>query len=527
MAEPMPVAIIIYGASGDLSQLKLVPAIYELAREGLLSEKFVLVGYARSTEKKDPTTKAVIGPMNDEQYRKDCVEAIRKHARNKPIDEALLQRLVQNIFYVSGGYDSPEDQARLARQLAELDKTHQTGGNRLFYVSTPPEAFKGIIKVLGEREKKGENGSGWSRLIIEKPFGTNLHTAQELNRLLYTYWREDQIYRIDHYLGKEVLQNILVMRFANAIFEPLWNHKYIDHVQITVSETLSADDRAGYYQSSGALRDMIQNHIFQLMALVAMEPPAVLDAQSIRDEKVKVYKSVRPIRPGRINDCCIRGQYGPGEYDKKGTKAPTAGWLKAKGVPPDSVTETFAAIKVHIDNWRWSGMPFYIRTGKCLARKLSEVVIRFKSPPLTLFQKQCESPVFPNDLIIRVQPDEGLSWRLNGKVPGGELNIKSVALDMNYKETFHAEPPEAYERLIADAIEGDATLFIRGDEAEAAWAVVDPIVAAWEKDKTPPEQYAPGSWGPQKAIDLIEKDGRRWLQSENADQPDPVIACAL
>src|SRR4051812_24231502 len=388
MAEPMPVAIIIYGASGDLSQLKLVPAIYELAREKLLSDKFVLVGYARSTEKKDPTTKQVIGPMNDEQYRKDCAEAIRKHARNKPVDEELLKRLMQNIFYVAGQYDSPDDQARLAEKLSQLDKTHQTGGNRLFYISTPPEAFEGIIQVLGEREVKHENGPGWSRVIIEKPFGVNLKTAKELNKLLYTYWREDQIYRIDHYLGKEVLQNIMVMRFANAIFEPLWNHKYIDHVQITVSETLSADDRAGYYQTSGALRDMIQNHIFQLMALIAMEPPAVLDAQSVRDEKVKVYKSIRPIRAGRAGDPVVRGQYGPGEYDNKGKKVATAGWLKAKGVPPDSVTETFAALKVHIDNWRWSGTPFYIRTGKCLAQKLSEVVIRFKSPPLTLFQTQ-------------------------------------------------------------------------------------------------------------------------------------------
>src|SRR5688572_11815106 len=297
MAEPMPVAIIIYGASGDLSQLKLVPAIYELAREKLLSEKFVLVGYARSTEKKDPTTKQVVGPMNDEQYRKDCVEAIRKHARNKPIDEELLKRIEQNVFYVAGGYDSPQDQARLAQKLADLDKTHQTGGNRLFYISTPPEAFEGIIKVLGEREVKHDNGSGWSRLIIEKPFGVNLKTAKELNELLYTYWREDQIYRIDHYLGKEVLQNILVMRFANAIFEPLWNHKYIDHVQITVSETLSADDRGGYYDKSGAMRDMIQTHIFQLMALVAMQPPAALVAQSRRDEPVKVSKSGTSIRP--------------------------------------------------------------------------------------------------------------------------------------------------------------------------------------------------------------------------------------
>jgi glucose-6-phosphate 1-dehydrogenase len=360
----------------------------------------------------------------------------------------------------------------------------------------------------------------------------NLKTAKDLNKLLYASWREDQIYRIDHYLGKEVLQNIMVMRFANAIFEPLWNHKYIDHVQITVSETLSADDRGGYYNTSGATRDMIQNHIFQLMALVAMEPPAALDAQSIRDEKVKVYKSCRPIRQSQVDHYAVRGQYGPGEYDgkdKSGKKAKVAtkGYLKADKVPPDSKTETFSAIKLYIDNWRWSGTPFYIRTGKCLAKKLSEVVIRFRSPPLTLFQKQCDSPVYPNDLIVRVQPEEGITWRLNGKVPGGEMNIKSVALDFFYKTTFDVEPPEAYERLIHDAIEGDPTLFIRGDEAEAAWRVIDPIEQGWAASPKPPEQYTPGSWGPQKAMDLIELDGRRWAQGTDGDQPEPIIACSL
>ena len=527
MATASPCAIVIFGASGDLSQLKLVPAIYELAREGLLPEKFVLVGYARSTEKKDPTTKKVVGPMNDEQYRKDCREAILKHARNKPVDEALLRRMEQNIFYVAGGYDSPEDHERLAKKLAELDKSHQTGGNRLFYISTPPEAFNDIITRLGEREKKGQNGPGWSRLIIEKPFGKDLKSAQALNKLLYTYWREDQVYRIDHYLGKETVQNLMVLRFANAIFEPIWNYKYIDHVQITVAESLSADDRAGYYETSGATRDMIQNHIFQLMALVAMEPPAALDATSIRDEKVKVYKSIRPLQPGHLDACCVRGQYGPGMYKKGKEMAETKGYLKARGVNPESRTETFSAIKVMIDNWRWSGTPFYIRTGKCLKDKLSEVAVRFRSPPLTLFQKQCESPVYPNDLIVHVAPHEGISWRLNGKVPGGEMIIKSVSLDMFYKETFKTEAPEAYERLIRDAIDGDPTLFIRGDEAEAAWRVIDPIEQGWAASKNPPHQYEPGSWGPQAAMDLIENDGRRWIQSTDAEHPEPIIACAL
>ena len=520
-----PCALVIFGASGDLAALKLVPAIYELAREKLLAEGFVLVGYARSTERTDKATGKKI-PMNDEQYRKDCYEAIKANARKKPIDEATWKRMEPNIFYLAGQYDSSEDHARLAAKLAELDQKHNTGGNRLFYISTPPDAFKGIIHCLGEREVMHENGPGYNRLIIEKPFGHDLDSAKELNALLHKSWREDQIFRIDHYLGKETVQNLMVMRFANSIFEPIWNYKYIDHVQITVAETLSTDDRAGYYQSSGALRDMIQNHIFQLMALVAMEPPYALDATSIRDEKVKVYKSIRPLKPDTIDHCCVRGQYGPGEYEKKGKRVPTLGWLKAKGVPPNSMTETFAAIKIYIDNWRWSGTPFYIRTGKCLADKLSEVTVRFRTPPQTLFATQCISQLYPNDLLIRVQPEEGISWRLNAKVPGGAMDIKSVALDFNYKSAFNVEAPEAYERLIYDSTQGDQTLFIRADETEAAWTVVDPIVRQWAQGKTPPEQYAPGTWGPQKAIDLIEQDGRQWLQSTDG-QSEPIVACAL
>ena len=384
MPTPVPCAIVIFGASGDLAQLKLIPAVYELCRERLVSDKFVLVGYARSKEKKDGT------PLTDEQYRRDCYDAIRKNARHQPIDESVWKRMEPNIFYVSGAYDSADDHARLAARLKELDKSHDTAGNRLFYVSTPPEVFEGIITCLGQRLSNAENPPGFQRIIIEKPFGRDLKSAQHLNSVLLKYFQEKQIFRIDHYLGKETVQNLMVMRFANSIFEPIWNYKYIDHVQITVSETLSADDRAGYYDKSGATRDMIQNHMFQLMALVAMEPPAALDAVSIRDEKVKVYKSVRPVRPSLVDAQAVRGQYGPGQFkDKSGFKT-TAGYLKARGVAPGSRTETFSAIKLFIDNWRWSGMPFYLRTGKCLPEKLSEIVVRFRSPPLTLFQKQCD-----------------------------------------------------------------------------------------------------------------------------------------
>ena len=519
MPNPVPCAIVIFGASGDLAQLKLIPAIYELCRERLVSDKFVLVGYARSKEKKDGT------PLDDAQYRKDCYDAIKKHARRQPIDESVWKRMEPNIYYISGSYDSPEDHARLASRLKQLDKNHDTGGNRLFYVSTPPEVFDGIITRLGERlTGSPDSASGFQRIILEKPFGHDLESAIHLNSLLLKYFQEKQVFRIDHYLGKETVQNLMVMRFANSIFEPIWNYKYIDHVQITVSETVSADDRAGYYDKSGATRDMIQNHIFQLMALVSMEPPAALDATSIRDEKVKVYKSVRPIRNNLVDAQTVRGQYGPGQYKDKSAMKPTPGYLKARGVPANSHTETFSAVKLFIDNWRWSGMPFYLRTGKCLPEKLSEIVVRFRSPPLTLFQKQCDD-VYPNDLVIRVQPEEGISWRLNGKVPGGAMVIKSVALDFLYKTAFKTEAPEAYERLLYDALLGDQTLFIRADEAEAAWRVIDPIEQTWAASPARPQEYAPNTWGPKAAMDLIEQDGRRWLHT--GDDEEPIIACSL
>jgi glucose-6-phosphate 1-dehydrogenase len=514
MPTPPSCAIVIFGASGDLAKRKLIPAIYDMAREKLLNEKSYIVGYSRS-------------PMSDEQFRTEWRQAIEQFARSKPIDQAIWKSLEPRIYYTQADYGSPEDHARVGATLSRLDaKFGNTSGNRLFYLATPPQAFEPIIQRLGERKlmaKEPPSAENWQRIIIEKPFGHDLKTARELNALLHRYFDEEQVFRIDHYLGKETVQNLMVMRFANSIFEPIWNYKYIDHVQITVSETLGVGARGGYYNTSGALRDMVQNHIFQLMALVAIEPPAALDARSIRDEKVKVYKSIRPLAPEHVQNFTVRGQYDAGSAAGQSTP----GYLHEKDVPQDSKTETFAALKLFIDNWRWSGTPFYIRTGKYLAEKLSEIVVRFRSPPLTLFQKQSESPVYPNDLVIRVQPDEGVSLRINGKVPGGQMNIKSVALDFLYKTTFNKEPPEAYERLIYDAMIGDQTLFIRGDEAEAAWAVIDPIEEGWSRSKSALEHYAPGSWGPQKAMNLIEDDGRRWLHVTNGDAPEPIIACAL
>ena len=511
-SSAQPCAIVIFGASGDLAKIKLIPAIYELLRERLLPDNFALVGYARTK-------------MSDDEFRTLCKESVAKFSRSAKkggVDDALLGRLLANTTYVAGQYGSVEDFKNLKGKLAEVDQRHGTQGNRLFYMSTPPEAFEPIVVGLGEAGLTQRHASQpFQRLIIEKPFGTDLATAKHLNEVLNRTLGEEQVFRIDHYLGKETVQNLMVLRFANSIFEPLWNHKYIDHVQITVSETVNADDRAGYYDKSGALRDMVQNHIFQLMALIAMEPPASLDAKSIRDEKTKVYQSIRPIRESQVDTYAIRGQYGAGEANNKRTD----GYLKAKGVAPESKTETFAALKLYIDNWRWSGTPFYIRTGKAMPQKLSEITIRFNSPPNALFQKQCETPVYPNDLIIKVAPEEGISWRINGKVPGGAMNIKPVAMDFAYADTFKVEAPEAYERLIYDAIVGDQSLFIRGDEAEAAWTVIDPIERGWAQSKAPPHAYTPGSWGPQKALDLIELDGRRWTYS--SAQESPIIACAV
>jgi glucose-6-phosphate 1-dehydrogenase len=507
MAAAHPCAIVIFGASGDLARRKLIPALYELAREKLLPEKFALVGFSRSD-------------LSDDAYRAECIDAINKFARTKPVDQTVLDVLAKQISYVRGDYGSSDDHTRLAKKLADLDKELGTAGNRLYYMSTPPNTFSPIIECLGQHVAPS-NGS-FTRVVIEKPFGRDLASARQLNQLLHHYFEEDQIFRIDHYLGKETVQNLMVMRFANSIFEPMWNYKYIDHVQITVSETLGVGSRGGYYDKSGATRDMVQNHIFQLMALVAMEPPISLDAASIRDEKVKVYKSVRPIAPSRANAFTVRGQYGPGE--SAGQK--TLGYLKEKDVKPDSKTETFVAMKLFIDNWRWSGMPFYLRTGKFLPEKLSEITIRFHHPPNTLFQKSSDMPIYPNDLVVRVQPEEGISWRLNGKVPGGQMNIKPVALDFLYRTTFNVEPPEAYERLIIDAMNGDQTLFIRGDEAEAAWSVIDPIEQGWAASGTAPLEYAPGQWGPAKAADLIEADGRRWMHCGDG-QPEPILACSL
>jgi glucose-6-phosphate 1-dehydrogenase len=520
---PNPCAIVIFGASGDLAKRKLLPALYELALQKLLDEKTYIIGFSRSS-------------MTDDAFRKEAKDAISTYARTQPFDEGIWRALEPRLFYIAADYAADEGHAKLTAKMADLDKQFGTPPNRMFYISTPPATFEPIIAGVGKQlaigrrqgERPGEGtpaaaALGWKRIIIEKPFGTDLASARALNASLLRNFKEEGVFRIDHYLGKETVQNLMVLRFANSIFEPIWNYKYIDHVQITVGETLGVEKRGGYYDKSGALRDMVQNHLFQLMALVAMEPPAGLDATNIRDEKVKVFRSVRPFDADHLDGQVVRGQYGPGMTGH----SKTPGYTNEEGVPHDSQTETFVALKLFIDNWRWSGTPFYLRTGKALPEKLSEVVVRFRSPPLTLFQKACHTPVRPNDLVIRVQPEEGISWRFNAKVPGGSMNIQPVNMDMQYKDTFKVEAPEAYERLIADAIAGDQTLFIRGDEAEAAWTVVDPIGRGWAGGKaSKPQEYAPGSWGPPRAMELIEQDGRQWSPGDKPPEAT-VTACAV
>ncbi len=511
MTASEPCILVIFGASGDLARQKLLPAIYALARQKLLPATFALVGYSRTE-------------MTDDAFRERFREAVT--GGGEEIDQGLLSSLLERTYYQTGQYDKPGDFTRLKERLADLEERHGTQGNRLFYLSTPPSTFAPIVRCLGEQglARRGYGMEPWGRVVIEKPFGYDLSSAQKLNKQLYERLTEEQIFRIDHYLGKELVQNILVLRFANVMFEPVWNHRYVDHVQITVAETISADDRGGYYDKAGALRDMVQNHMLQLLALVAMEPPVGLDARSTRDEKVKVFKAIRAIKPEQVAQYAVRGQYaagGEGEHR-------TSGYRRAKGVDPQSTTETFAAVKMYIDNWRWNGTPFYLRTGKCLPKKVSEIAIRFRRPPVTLFQKQCESPVYPNDLIIHVSPDSGISLRVNGKVPGTSLSIRQVAFEFNYAETFKKEPPEAYERLIADAMAGDQGLFIRGDEAEAAWEVVDPVLQGWrilDEKGEKPQEYEPGTWGPKAASALIEKENRQWLESE--EMPEPVLACSI
>jgi glucose-6-phosphate 1-dehydrogenase len=485
-----PTALVIFGATGDLAQRKLLPALYNLAHEGALPERFALVGNARSE-------------MTDDEFREMAVQSVRTFSRRRP-DEKVLAKLFDDVRYVSGSFDEDPVYEGIAGALGEFDELVGMALNRCFYLSTAPSFFPVIVDALG-RHGLAQHEAAEVRVVIEKPFGRSLAEARELNARVLSVFQEQQVFRIDHYLGKETVQNVLALRFANNMFEPLWNRNYIDHVQITAAEDIGIGSRAGYYDSAGALRDLVQNHMLQLLSLLCMEPPVAFEADAVRDEKVKVLRAIPAPTPADVPEIAVRAQYERGIV--AGEEVP--GYLEEPGVPPASTTETFAALRLEVQNWRWAGVPMYLRTGKRLARKVTEIAVTLKPVPHMAFQSELSMGVKPNVLVLTVQPNEGVSLSIGAKIPGTRMAIRTVNMEFLYGTAFLSESPEAYERLIIDAMRGDATLFTRNDEVEAQWNVCDPILQAWSQMPGPLPQYPAGSQGPAEA-DRLLLGGDRW-----------------
>jgi glucose-6-phosphate 1-dehydrogenase len=485
-----PTTLVIFGATGDLSRRKLLPALYNLAHEGALPERFHMVGISRKAKA-------------HEEFRTECEEAIRRFSRRKP-DDAVLSGLLETVRYVGGTFDDDAVYSELSAILDDYDKQAGEPLNRAFYLSTAPSFFPVIVKELGD-SKLARHEHAQVRVIIEKPFGTTLLQARELNRHVLAIFKEPQVFRIDHYLGKETVQNMLAFRFANGMFEPLWNRNYIDSVQITAAEELGIGSRADYYDSAGALRDLIQNHMLQLLCHVAMEPPVSFTAEEVRNEKVKVLQAIPQPTASDVAQMAVRAQYGPGHAG--GEDVP--GYLEEEGVPEGSVTETYAALRLEVDNWRWAGVPFYLRTGKRLGRKITEIAVTLKPVPHLAFSQDGSLGVQPNQLVLTLQPNEGVSLRLGAKIPGTRMIIRPVQMEFLYGTAFLSQSPEAYERLITDAMRGDATLFTRNDEVEAQWQICDPIVGTWSQTPGPLAQYEAGSQGPEEAGGLL-REGYSW-----------------
>jgi glucose-6-phosphate 1-dehydrogenase len=482
-----PAALVVMGASGDLTARKLFPAIAELHAGGYLPHGFVVIGTARTE-------------MTDEQFRTHLLESTPNSAPG-------WRDVVARSRYVTGEYKSPLTYIALGEVLREVDQTCATGGNRIFYLATSPEVFPTIVERLGSSGLNHPTGDGtFVRVVIEKPYGHDLASAQALDRTVHNSFDEEHVYRIDHYLGKETVQNVLALRFANAIFEPIWNRRYIDNVQITVAETLGVGHRAGFYEHAGALRDIVQNHVMQVLTLVAMEPPARIKPEEIRDEKVKVLRAIDVMDEDDVDSFTVRAQY------KAGTIAgeKVIGYCSEDAVAKDSTTETYVAAKFMVDNWRWAGVPFYVRTGKRLHAHTTEIALQFKGVPHLPFMATEARDLGPNLLVVRVQPDDGITLRFGAKVPGQDFRVRSVDMDFTYAETFTEESPDAYERLLLDALVGDPTLFIRADEVRNAWRICDPILDAWASDRSPLAHYKAGAWGPKEADRLLSREGRAW-----------------
>ncbi|MGA2984162.1 MAG: glucose-6-phosphate dehydrogenase [Terriglobia bacterium] len=493
---PDPCAMVIFGASGDLTERKLIPALFYLSRERMLPPGFSVVGCART-------------PHTDDQFRQEMSGAVKKFLHLTPESDAFVEGFAKGLYYVVNNFSEPQAYQQLKNVLDRLDQERGTAGNRLFYAATPPSFFPVIVEQLGAAglAKPKDPGKTWTRIILEKPFGRSLDSARDLNQIVTSVFEEDQVYRIDHYLGKETVQNLLVFRFANGIFEPFWNRRYIDHVQISVAEELGVENRGAYYEESGLLRDMIQNHVLQLLSLVAMEPPSTFEATAVRDEKAKVMRALRPIRFERVPEFVVRGQYAEGFVG--GKKAPA--YRTEPKVSPASDTETYAAFKFFIDNWRWADVPFYLRSGKRLPKRVSEISIQFRRVPHLLFRGAGAEGIEPNILSIRIQPNEGISLKFCAKLPGTTMQIRAVEMEFLYGESFGAAPPTAYETLLLDCMLGDGTLFNRADAVDLSWELVDPILERWKQDgPNGLALYAAGSWGPPEADDFIERDGRQW-----------------
>ncbi len=497
---PAPCVFVIFGASGDLTRRKLIPALYNLAISRLLPPGMSIVGFA-------------LTEIDETQFRAAMRDAVAEFSRRKPIDDAVWGDFVSRLHYVSGRFEDPASYARLREKLELLDHTNGTRGNRIYYLAIPPSAFRAVNDNLAAAGMVTDEANRYARIIIEKPFGRDLASADALNADLHRVFSEKQIFRIDHYLGKETVQNIVAMRFGNAIFEPLWNRNHIDHVQITAAEDIGVEARGKFYEEAGASRDIVQNHLLQLLMVTAMEPPVAFTADEVRDEKVKVLRALKPIRGEDIGKYTVRGQYGPGNFAGQ----PVPGYRQEASVNPDSHVETFVAMRLEIDNWRFAGVPIYVRAGKRLAKRCTEISVHFKDVPHALLapanggQGADWSRIEPDVLAIRIQPDEGITLRFAAKVPGPSMTLRPVTMDFRYGSTFGGSGPEAYERLILDALLGDPTLFARVDEVSAAWRFMTPIMQAWEKEQPPRlPPYAAGTWGPQTAFDLIERDGRAW-----------------
>jgi glucose-6-phosphate 1-dehydrogenase len=487
-------AIVIFGASGDLTNRKLLPALYNLALGGLLSDKTAIIGFARH-------------PQSDETFREGIRAGIDRYSRTRPVRGEVWDALGPRISYLQGNYDDPDAYVKLRERLEETDRERGTSGNYLFYVSTPPNVFPAIVTNLGAAGLgRREEGGGWSRVVIEKPFGHDLASAKQLNQLVQQVFNEHQIFRIDHYLGKETVQNILAFRFANRLWEPVWSSQHIDHVQITVAESIGIEGRANYYEQAGALRDVVQNHMLQVLALVAMEAPVTFEAEAVRDEKVKVLKALHRFHQNHLEADTVRGQYSPGTIE--GTLVP--GYSQEAHVNPQSRTETFVAMKVGIDNWRWAGTPFYLRHGKRLPKRVSEVAVQFKRVPHLPFTDAGSKGLEPDLLVLRLQPDEGIVLRFGAKQPGPEMLLRSVDMEFKYEASFSMASPDAYERLILDCALGERTLFTRADEVELSWAFVDQLLDRWATISEEVPQYAAGTWGPHAAAELLSRDGRKW-----------------